>query len=156
MCVASCRTQVALSSIIAILDTIIFLFVIVCSLDWNRTLSRGGCPINLNSYFLILWISVDLAQHVQSNLHQHLFAATDIFLSVQNVPMVHCAVRILHDLENITYCSDDAALSYDYRYLVRSCMSGILKWADTLINYLKVGVLYLYTVMFTFLIQSIS
>ena len=70
--------------------------------------------------------------------------------------MDHPAVQILRGLENITYCYDDATLSYDYRYLVRSCASGILKWADMLINYLKVGVLYLYTVVFTFLIQSIS
>jgi hypothetical protein len=52
----------------------------------------------------------------------------------------HPAVQILRGLESITYCYDDATLSYDYRYLVRSCAFGVLKWADMLINYLKVGV----------------
>lgn len=85
--------------------------------------------------------SLDLAEYVRSNLYQHLCAATEIFLSGQNIPGDHPAVSILDDLDRTTYYHLDANQSHCISYLAQYTIRSVVRWADMLNGHLKVGAL---------------
>jgi hypothetical protein len=88
-----------------------------------------------------LWSSRDdLPGYVQSNLYRHLCDATKIFLSEQNAPDDHLAVKLLNDLDTITYLHFDVNKFHCMSNLARHTIGPVLGWADMLNSRLKVCV----------------
>ncbi|KAF8816499.1 hypothetical protein BYT27DRAFT_7182055 [Phlegmacium glaucopus] len=79
--------------------------------------------------------SNELPKYAQDNLYQHLCAATEDFLSGENIPGDHPAVQLFNTLDSTTYY--DAHRSCFMSSLAEYAFRSVLRWADMLNRHLK-------------------